>query len=104
MGPAAYRLEMQGRYSGVHPVFHVSLLRVHVPGGSSAAPPLPILRDGAEEWAVQAILRHRRRGHGLQFLVRFEGYDASEDQWLTEDDLANAREVLEVYKRRHKLP
>ena len=87
VGPAAYKLDLQGRYQGIHPVFHVSLLRPHVPGGSSAAPPLPILRNGEEEWAVEAILRHRRKGAGTEYLVRFEGFDASQDQWLSEEDL-----------------
>ena len=98
VGPAAYKLALQGRYKGIHPVFHVSLLRPHVPGGTSAAPPLPILRDGEEEWAVEAILRHRRKGGQLEYLVRFEGYDSSQDQWLKEEDLANAAQVLRSYQ------
>ena len=103
IGPAAYKLQLQGRYKQVHPVFHVSLLRPHVAGGPSAAPPLPILRDGEEEWAVEGIQRHRRRGGCREYLVRYEGYDASEDQWLDEEDLSNAKDILDKYKAEHGL-
>ena len=42
MGKIAYKLDLQGRFTGVHNVFHVSQLRPHVPGGSSTEPPQPV--------------------------------------------------------------
>ena len=35
----AYRLDLRGRFKDVHNVFHVSQLRKHIPGGSSANTP-----------------------------------------------------------------
>ena len=42
----AYRLDLKGRFAGVHDVFHVSQLKPHIQGGSSAAPPQPVEVEG----------------------------------------------------------
>ena len=97
IGETAYRLDMSGRFARVHPVFHVSLLRPHSAGGSTPAPPEPVEVDGALEYEVEAILGHRARGSSRQFLVRWRGYDASEDTWQSAEDLANAPTILEEY-------
>ena len=39
IGHCAYRLELKGRFAGVHDVFHVFQLKPHIEGGSSTAPP-----------------------------------------------------------------
>ena len=62
MGRTAYKLEMQGRFLGVHPVFHVSQVKPHTPGGASATPPAPVEVDGEEQYEVEALLAHRARG------------------------------------------
>ena len=38
----AYRLDLRGRFKGVHNVFYMSQLKRHIPGGSSTSPPEPI--------------------------------------------------------------
>ncbi len=65
VGPSSYRLNLQGRYATVHPVFHVSYLSPWSAGGSAAEPPLPIVQAGQQEWEVEAVLRHRRRGRNV---------------------------------------
>ena len=59
----AYRLDLRGRFKDVHNVFHVSQLRKHIPGGSSANPPEPIQVEGEENFEVEALLQHRSRGN-----------------------------------------
>ena len=104
VGPAAYRLQMNGRFKTVHPVFHVSLLRPHVEGGGARAPPAPVEREGEEEWEVERLLTHRgSTSRRRQFLVRWRGFDTSQDSWLNEDELEHAKEILEAYKRDKKL-
>ena len=76
----------------IHPVFNVSLLRKY---HGAYHPPGPIIVDGEQEYEVDCILRHRGNGKRRQYLVRWKGYDASEDCWLKTDKLLNAPLVLE---------
>ena len=46
IGQCAYRLDLKGRFAGVHDVFHVSQLKPHIQGGSSATPPQPVEVEG----------------------------------------------------------
>ena len=87
IGRSSYMLYMQSRFSRVHPVFHVSLLKRHQPGGSSDAPPDPVEVDGELEYVVEAIVGHRGTSARRQYLIRWAGYDASEDMFLSEHDL-----------------
>jgi hypothetical protein len=41
----------------VHPVFHISLLKVY--NGTPLPPPSPIIVDGEEEYQVDKIVNHR---------------------------------------------
>ena len=56
IGKTAYRLDLGGRFKDVHNVFHVSQLKKHIPGGSSANPPEPIQVEGEEHFEVEALL------------------------------------------------
>ena len=51
----AYKLDLEGRFSSLHPTFHTSYLKPHQPGGSSGAPPEPVELDGQLEYEVEAI-------------------------------------------------
>ena len=42
IGEVAYRLDLKGQFTHVHPVFHVSLLCRFVAGGDGIEPPEPI--------------------------------------------------------------
>ena len=42
IGEVAYRLDLKGRFTHIHPVFHVSLLRRFVAGGNGIKPPEPV--------------------------------------------------------------
>ena len=46
IGQCDYRLDLKGRFMGVHDVFHVSQLKPHIEGGSLAAPPQPVEVEG----------------------------------------------------------
>ena len=98
MGSLAYRLDMGGRFAKVHPVFHVSLLRRYIAGGDGKPVPEPVEVDEEPEYEVERLVAYRRRAIGLQYLVRWSGYDPSEDTWLDGDDLCNAPEILSAYK------
>ena len=63
IGKIAYRLDLRGRFKGVHNVFHVSQLKRHIPGGSSTSLPEPIQVEGEDHFEVEALLQHRSRGN-----------------------------------------
>ncbi|KAJ4987812.1 Chromo domain-containing protein 2 [Stagonosporopsis vannaccii] len=56
--------------------------------------------EDAEEYVVSAILEHYFDDQGRKFfLVKWEGYEDSHD-WLPEDDLQGAREMVAEYEER----
>ena len=63
IGKTAYRLDLRGRFKGVHNVFHVSQLKRRIPKGSSTSPTKPIQVKGKEYFEVEALLQHRSRGN-----------------------------------------
>ena len=46
-------------------------------------PPPIVTPDGVEEYLVEEIIDSRRRGRGWQYLVRWSGYGAEHDRWLS---------------------
>jgi hypothetical protein len=46
----------------------------------------------------EAIIAHRKQGRQTQYLVKWKGYNSSENTWLFERDLLNAGETLANYK------
>ena len=94
---------MGGRFAKVHPLFHISLLRSYIAGGDGKPIPEPVEVDDEPEYEVEKLVAHRRRARGLQFLVRWAGYDPSEDSWVDEADLANAPDILALYKSQNGL-
>jgi hypothetical protein len=88
----------------IHPTFHVSLLKPHHgPARPNQAPVFTV--DGQDsEYEIEEIIGHRIGARNkVQYLVRWLGYDASEDMWLYEEDLSGAQRLLKNYKQRHGL-
>ena len=90
VGPNAYRLALPEAFKHLHRVFNVAVLKRY--RGSIIPPPDPIEVEGLEEFEVSDILAHRRSGRRklLEFLVAFEGYDSSANEWLPESHLEHA--------------
>ena len=62
--------------------------------------PSPELVNGEEEYVVEKILDSRLFGRGrrLQYLVKWEGYPDSDNQWVDKDDVFADDKVRE-FKR-----
>ena len=91
----AYRLDLSrsAALSGVHDVFHVSLLCGWLSNGVHADVP-SIEIDGEAEYEVAEIKVHRERQGEMQYLTLFVGFDSSEDMWLTTAQLEHAPVLL----------
>ena len=76
----------------IHPKVHARRLKIAhdsdpnlFPGRIPPNPP-PIDAED-EQYAVEAILDHRKVGRSRQFLVHWEGYSNTEDSWVKERDI-----------------
>jgi hypothetical protein len=98
----AYRLRLPNSYP-MHNVVNVAHLRPYRPAGDNSRPHLSNPRDNirvSEEFEVDDVVGHRRQKGKTLFRVRWKGYGAQEDTWVTERDLRNAPEILGNYKLR----
>ncbi|KAF9551877.1 hypothetical protein CPC08DRAFT_647472 [Agrocybe pediades] len=55
-----------------------------------------VTEDGVEEVLVDKIVDERRRGRGMQYLVRWVGYEKEHDQWMSGKELENNK-ALDVW-------
>ena len=84
----------------IHPIFHVSLLELHVENTFPAhvvEVPLPIQVDGFPEFEVHSILDSRFRRRKLEYLVDWIRYDASDRTWEPAANLTNAKDATTTY-------
>ena len=105
LGPVTYRLELPHQWR-IHPIFHASLLspyRETETHGPNFPQPPPDLIEGEEEFEVEAIIAHRKRGRGYHFLIKWVGYPTSDNTWEAEGHLKGAQEILSEYKLAHQL-
>jgi hypothetical protein len=61
------------------------------------------LLNGEEEFEVEAIVAHWKKGWGLQFLIKWQGYPTSDNSWEPQKNLKHATEILSSYKVNHQL-
>ena len=100
-----YQLQLPTTWK-IHNVFHVVLLRQYketeVYGANFQLPP-PELINGEELYEIESIMKHRKRGRGYQYYVKWKGYPISEAMWEPEDVFSNNGDLLTRYKLRHQL-
>jgi hypothetical protein len=99
---STYTLDLP-QHTNVHPTFHVSELKRHVPNNADLFPsrelqrPGPVVtQTGTEEWEIDRILDCRTRGRGRQYLVRWRGYGPEADVWVAGREL-NGTDILTSY-------
>ena len=102
VGPVSYELEMNPGWR-IHPVFHVSLLEPFKSDGRIHPPPPPMELEGALEYEVEAILKHRFSGTKrikTSYLVSWKGYGPQHNSWEAEKNVVNAPEKVSEYWKR----
>ena len=102
-GPLSWTLRLPDSMRAIHPVFHVSMLEPCTPNSIPdriQPPPPPVLIDGEPEYEISEILdsklEKRRRLCKLLYLVRWFGYEGTDDEtsWLPANELAHASDIV----------
>jgi hypothetical protein len=99
VGDRAYCLKLPETWA-IHNVFHSTLLtRTHAAEFDSQKKLMPLPPDiiEEEEYKIEEICGHRRKGRGTQYLVHWKGYGNEDDTWLPWSSLGNAEELLSDY-------
>jgi hypothetical protein len=91
----------------IHPVFHNSLLKPyhetkeHGPNYEKPAPKIINNEEGHYEIETILMARPTRNRKSTQYLIKWKGYPTSENSWLPEKELTNAKELLDQFKQKH---
>jgi len=103
VGLQSYRLQLPHSMK-VHPVFHVVFLEPYHENpfpGRVQPPPPPIVVDGEEEWEVEEVLDSKLIHKRLHYLVKWKGYDPSENSWQPASDLTNSPNLIQEFHLRY---
>ena len=85
----------------IHPVVNVRRIvkyREQVEGQKKIPPP-PVEIDGKKKYEVEEILDRQERRGKTRYLVKWKGYTAEENMWERLENLKNAREKIEEFKK-----
>jgi len=98
---------MSDKYPGL-PVFNIQHMKKYDDspaewGERTIMPESRWTQKESEEYEVEEIIGHRRKGKGLQYLVRWSGYGPQFNTWEPHKGLQNASIVLNEYRRHHNL-
>ena len=94
-----YRLQLPEHWR-IHPSFHVSVLKLHHGPAKPQQQPVFTVSGQDSKYEIERIIAHRLGAQDrLQYLVRWTGFDASEDMWLPEPKLGGAQRLMAKYKR-----
>src|ERR1700731_2223797 len=103
VGKSAYRLNLPISWR-IHPVFNETLLTPYTegkfPNQEKDERPPPELINDHEQYRVEEILKSRKRGCGIQYLVKWEGYPHEDNTWEPKKNLAKApKAIVEFHKK-----
>ena len=80
----------------IHPVFHISLLE---PAPQNAKTQEEITIE-EETYEVEKIIAERQTDKGTLYLIKWKGYDGTENTWEPIENLVGAEEALEDFRRK----
>ncbi|XP_061753245.1 uncharacterized protein LOC133551011 [Nerophis ophidion] len=91
-----------------HSVVHVSQIKPVAESSLSPATPAPppsrFLPNGDQVWTVKEILRVRRQGRGLVYLVDWDGYGPEDRSWVPASYLADPSLLEDFYRANPDAP
>src|SRR5271168_2981640 len=86
LGLVTYQLKLPESWK-IHNVFHAILLQPYIENevhGGNFPRPIPELLDGEEVYEVESIIKHRRRGRGYQYYLKWKKYPITKATWENE--------------------
>ena len=105
LGPLTYQLNLLTSWQ-IHNIFHAILLRPYMENethGANFPQPPPELLEGEEVYEVESIIRHRQRGQGHQYLMKWKGYPITDVTSESKSAFSNDCDMLSTYKDQHQL-
>jgi hypothetical protein len=87
----------------IHPVVNVSRIVLYRPQikGQQTKPTAPVEIEGEQEWAVEKVLNAKWFRGKKRYLVRWKGFMAEADSWEPEENLGNAKELIEEFHQHY---
>ena len=105
LGPLTYWLNLLSSWR-IRNIFHAVLLQPYVENdthGANFPRPPPELLEGEEVYEAESILKHRQRGRGYQYLIKWKRYPITNATWEAKTAFSNDGNMLTEYKNRHQL-
>ena len=89
----------------MHDVFNEAKLTPYFepPAHRQESRPAPKLIGGNPEYEVEEILKHRKRGHGYQYLIKWKNYPLGERTWEPTRHLTHAKKLLKEYNKKNHI-
>ena len=103
IGQGAFQLELPEGWM-IHNVFNKNLLiqckELQYQGQHMDPAPLSDIINKEEEYEVEEIRKHQKKGRETQYLVHWKGYGNKHNQWIAKIGLPHAKEAIEDYQAR----
>ena len=103
IGTQAYRLQLPASMK-IHSMFHVSLLEPYHPSmipDRVRPPPPPIVVESQSEYEVEEILDFKYLRKRLFYLIKWKGYDPSNNSWEPASFVKNAPHLVEAFHAKY---
>jgi transposase InsO family protein len=100
-GPVNYRLKLPDSMRRIHANFHISLLEP-APENAKLATNVEIEEEAENEYEVEDILSMKRVSGKPHYLVKWKGYDTSENTWEPIENLTDCRQLVQQFHQQEK--
>ena len=101
LGPVGYKLKLP-KSMKIHPNFHVSLLE-KAPDDAETPDNVELDENTTEEeYEVERILQMKKFSGRTKYLVKWKGYDTSENTWEPVKNLTSCRAAVQQFHQEQK--
>ena len=105
VGKSAYKLKLDPKWPGVHPIFHESILHPYstpsFPSQKTIPPPPPDIIQGAEEQEIEEILASQERQGNIKYLIAWKGFPTEENKWIIASKLTHTVDAIKDFHHTH---